>query len=519
MHQSSRVTARNIAANYGGYIVNIAVAFFLSPYVVHTLGDTWYGIWTVLMSIAGSMGLIELGVIVTTGRMVNFHNGRDDPRMVAAVVNLSLLFFLLIGPLLTAATWLFGDALVGAIKDIPPEEFELVGYAMIILAANIGVGLVTSVFAVLLQARDRFDLKNAADITTVLMRTLGTVLVLEAGYGIWGLAWVTLGAGLVRLIGMLLLAARWGYWPKFGWRLINREAVREMTGFSGWAFINSAAARIFLYTNAIIVGAVLGAAEVTYFSIALMLVDYAFTLAQQAANALTPELNRTAGKSNKSVMRQVTLNGMQLTAALGIPIMLGVVFFADPFIGLWMGDKYATAAATVAMILALGKLSGVLSGPFGIAIWSMGNIKFTALINLAMAVMNAVGGYLILKFTDFGLTGISVVTALALISVNALAIPLFGTHLMEWPRLQFVGAVLRNLLPAILYYSAVAWALSTSGWIQGWLSFLLVGLGSLLIYAPFAWFWLIRPFVAGRRQLQATPATTAAQTAPDANGS
>ena len=35
----ARIYARNLTANWVGYAANLAVMFFMSPFVVHTLGD------------------------------------------------------------------------------------------------------------------------------------------------------------------------------------------------------------------------------------------------------------------------------------------------------------------------------------------------------------------------------------------------------------------------------------------------------------------------------------------------
>src|SRR4051812_10365942 len=52
---------RNIASNWIGYAVQIAVAFFLTPYVLRSLGETRYGIWTLAVGLTGYYGLLDLG--------------------------------------------------------------------------------------------------------------------------------------------------------------------------------------------------------------------------------------------------------------------------------------------------------------------------------------------------------------------------------------------------------------------------------------------------------------------------
>ncbi len=51
---------RNVASNWGAYVLAMGVNFFLSPYVVRHLGNTGYGVWTLILSLTGYLGLLDL---------------------------------------------------------------------------------------------------------------------------------------------------------------------------------------------------------------------------------------------------------------------------------------------------------------------------------------------------------------------------------------------------------------------------------------------------------------------------
>src|SRR5438270_2624790 len=59
----------------------MAINFFLSPYVVAHLGNTAYGVWTVILSLTGYLGLLDLGVRGAVTRYVaKFHTEADHKR-------------------------------------------------------------------------------------------------------------------------------------------------------------------------------------------------------------------------------------------------------------------------------------------------------------------------------------------------------------------------------------------------------------------------------------------------------
>ena len=43
---------KNVTSNWAALVVNIAVSFFLAPFVVASLGNVYYGIWTLLNQLA-----------------------------------------------------------------------------------------------------------------------------------------------------------------------------------------------------------------------------------------------------------------------------------------------------------------------------------------------------------------------------------------------------------------------------------------------------------------------------------
>ncbi|HEV2990940.1 MAG TPA: oligosaccharide flippase family protein, partial [Candidatus Angelobacter sp.] len=69
---------RNVISNWGSYVIAMGVNFFLSPYVVNHLGNVTYGVWTLLLSLTGYLGLLDLGVRGAVTRYVaRFHTETD----------------------------------------------------------------------------------------------------------------------------------------------------------------------------------------------------------------------------------------------------------------------------------------------------------------------------------------------------------------------------------------------------------------------------------------------------------
>src|SRR5262245_1558653 len=57
-----RSLVSNIASNWAGYSAQVVISFLLTPYLLRSLGQTRYGIWTLVMSLTGYYGLLDLGL-------------------------------------------------------------------------------------------------------------------------------------------------------------------------------------------------------------------------------------------------------------------------------------------------------------------------------------------------------------------------------------------------------------------------------------------------------------------------
>lgn len=64
------VLTRNVLANCTVLVAEVLVAFFLTPFIVGRLGLLTYGVWSLLNSLVGYMGLIDLGIRGSVGRFL-----------------------------------------------------------------------------------------------------------------------------------------------------------------------------------------------------------------------------------------------------------------------------------------------------------------------------------------------------------------------------------------------------------------------------------------------------------------
>src|SRR5271167_113020 len=79
-------------------------SFLIMPFVVHTLGDSLYGIWTVVATFVGYYGVLELGLSRAVSRYAAAALGAGDHEECNRVFNTALRIYMVLGAVVLILT-------------------------------------------------------------------------------------------------------------------------------------------------------------------------------------------------------------------------------------------------------------------------------------------------------------------------------------------------------------------------------------------------------------------------------
>ena len=159
------------------------------------------------------------------------------------------------------------------------------------MLANLAVTLPLSVFPSILDGLERFGAKSAIRIIVLALRTVGTVVVMEQKPSLLALGVVFTACNLLEHAAFAVLSIRSLPELRISWRLVDRATLKRVRGYSLHAFLAMVAGRTCVQSGVLIVGALMGAAPVTYFALASRLVEFAKALLRTATNTLTPAVS------------------------------------------------------------------------------------------------------------------------------------------------------------------------------------------------------------------------------------
>jgi len=283
----------------------------------------------------------------------------------------------------------------------------------------------------------------------------------------------------------------------------SKPRMREILGYGVAAFVSAIAFKIIGQTDLIIVGAVIGIEKVTIYSVGAMLVYYSQTFISQIGSTFFPPVQRAVAKGEIGSARWLFFRQVRLSMILGVPMYVGFIVFAEPFIRLWMfsttfPQSAVKSAAIVMGILAGSKLLNLLTvGSDGI-LAAMGHIRFNAVVAIIEAGLNLGLSLLFVLIFDLGLAGIAAGTIVSRLMVRTFVQPWYACRKakISW-RSFLVSVVGTGILGGALFAIpcfAIRHMFQTDSWGIFWLQVAL----SLAAYFPIA-LWVLLPAEDRRR--------------------
>ena len=186
----NREIFKNVGSSWFSLGVSILVGVFLSPFILHRLGDTAFGIWVLIFSVTGYYGLFDLGIRSSVIRYVSTYTATNDREGLAKLINTSLATYTAIGTAALMIT-LVCSAFVEHLFRIPPEFLSTARWLFLMVGTSVALGFPTGVFGGVLEGMQRFYLVNVTNLISTLLRAVLIVLALTHGYGLLMVAFIT----------------------------------------------------------------------------------------------------------------------------------------------------------------------------------------------------------------------------------------------------------------------------------------------------------------------------------------
>jgi O-antigen/teichoic acid export membrane protein len=349
------VTGR-AALTVGSRAAVLLVLLVSTPFVVAELGPHSYGVWIVVVAIAGLYGVADGGFAPAVGRLVAHALARGDRQAVRELASTAFVANLLLGLALGALAWVLVPSFTELLEPPPGERAE--AELAIRLAVITGVAVnAAGVLEGALIGLNRIDLLAGVRMVYAALLGAGIAAVLIAGGGVAELAATQLAAWtLVIAVAATTARLAWGA-PLFALDALAPARLRTLLRFG----LPAQASRISLIGalqyERLLVAALIGAGAAAGYGIASLAVGGLRALMGQAAVPLLPTLTEIAARGERPRLdAEFARSSQQLSIAFAAAF--GALAAVAPLlVEAWVGPGFENAV----------RYTWILSGGFAIS--------------------------------------------------------------------------------------------------------------------------------------------------------
>lgn len=462
MNEKRQFTAGALLS-YCSIAFSVAAGLLYTPWLIRTVGDHGYGIYTLALSVVNFF-LLDLGIGSAVARFLAGYDARgrsEEAARFLGVVYQVLGFLAVVIALCLAAVFLLSGSLY---PQLNPNDLTLFRRILATLGLYSVIAFPFGTFGGILSANQRFAELRACELGQKVLSVVLIVAALKLGRGVLALAVAhVFTGGVFLLVKYAILRKKTGHRASLrGW---DRGCAADLWHYSRWVAVMNLAHRCIFNVMPSVIALFTGSAEVTLFALAAALEGYLYTAGEAVNGMFLPRLSRLlAVDSGREEAAALTLRaGTFQIWVVGLPV-IGFACLGREFVALWLGPGYEPVYWCALLLMSPGVIS-IPQQSARSALLAAGHVREQALVCAAAAVLNVVLAFVLVPV--WGVTGGAVsVCAVCLVRVVGMNLLYRRQLSMDLP-LYFRRVFARWLpggLAALAAGLAAARFLPLSGW-------------------------------------------------------
>jgi O-antigen/teichoic acid export membrane protein len=494
---------RSVVATWAAVLVSALAGVFLTPYILHRLGDEGYGLWVLVVTLTDYYLFLRVGIRSAIVRYVSKSLAVHDSETVNKVLATSFYFYVGMMCVVFIASF-FLSPFVSHMFSVHPENAGSFAALFLLVGLANGFDFPLNVFEGALEAAGRFDQIYGIRIAGLILRIVLVVLVLERGGHLFAVGAVTVLSALVLRFAAIPLAYMEVESFSIHPRGIDSKVFKEMLRFGLTSFSVGVGERLNSSLYPLVIGRFLSASAVTLYSLPTKMLTIPLNGIGSMTEFVNPLSSRLqATDDRKGLWRVVMLSG-QAAYLIFAPLAVVMILLGKQLLTVWVGPNYAwtypllvlltfglgldaTQYSMQSMLFGMGKhkglvwvrlfqglgaatLGAVLLHPLGILGYGLAATSISLLVNLIL-LPRAVCVELSMQMRKYYVKGCLEPALLSLPLLLAMLAFLHFNSASSWNGLA--GAVLVGSIAHVLTLLLATWY--AQNWPDGWFSVELLG--------------------------------------------
>ncbi|MGH9722337.1 MAG: oligosaccharide flippase family protein [Bryobacteraceae bacterium] len=412
----------NVLWSWLGVAVSLSVGLLLNPYIVRKLGEERYGIWALVFALLDYLWFFDLGFNTAVTNFCARFQARSESRKINEVVNTALAYFGVVAVILMSLALLASMNVARLFPSVRPEFQRDFALLVRITGVSWGGFVMLHIFTSCLDGFQRFDLTTRAWVSTLLLRSVGWVVLLASGYGL-----VEMGilAAVAQFIGYSMNV--WNFRRVFpemrlAPEFVRAGMIREMVRYGVPSFLANSSNLLLNQSAPVMIGRFRSMADVGFFTLPMRLLQNAVEAVSRVGLITRSTTAEREASGRKETVLHLGVYSNRYCFTLFTPLVLYLVIYGPELIRIWITPSYAESSAPLLPVLAPA-IAIALAGQFNSSaiLFGLATHQRYAYALMVEATLNVAG--LWLAIPRFGILGAAWVSASLMVLVRGLYTP------------------------------------------------------------------------------------------------
>lgn len=467
-----------VVISYFSTGLNMIIQLIYTPLMIHLLGQSEYGVYTLVGSVVSYLSLFSLGFTGAYLRYYSRYKARNDGQGLASLNGMFSTIFIamaLVALICGVVLAQYPRAIFGT--KLTDQELQLSQVLMVILVINIALTLPSGLFESMVSAHEQFLFQRVLNLASIVLNPLISLPLLFMGYGSIAMVLVTTLITLAKLITNIYFCVH-KLRVQFSFYRFDFSLLREIGGFSFFLFLNMIIDQINWSVDKFILGRISGSIAVAVYGVGAQINGLFTNFSVSISSVFSPRVNRIAAENSETKYTDLT----KLMTRVGRIQLMVLALIASGFIifgQYFITDIFATAdykdSYYVALLLIIPGLVPLIQN-VGLEIQrALNQHQFRSIVYFFMALFNVLISIPLAR--KFGPNGAAAGTAIGMILANGLIMNIYYQKGIKLDIVFFWKEII-SLSKGLIIPALVG------GWINHFVHFdnLLAYLGLILVY-------------------------------------
>lgn len=445
-----------VVLNYVVIFLNTIVGLLYTPYMLRMMGQSEYGLYSLVASVIAYLTVLDLGFGNAIVRYTAKFRAEKKTEEQYEMFGMFFLLYLVIGIIafgIGLGLYFNVDTLFG--NTMTAVELDRARIMMLLLVANLAFTFPMSIWGSIIQAYEDFVFQKSLNIFRIILNTAVMICLLHFGYKAVAMVVVqTIFNVLTLVVNFIYCRRKLNIHIYFRFKHFHWGFLKEVAIYSFWIFLNAIMDRVYWSTGQFVLGAMVGTVAVAVFAIAIQLEGMYMQFSTAISSVFLPKVTAmvATNRSRKEISDLFIRTGRIQYIVLAY-ILSGFIIFGRQFIELWAGADYTDAY--IISLLFFIPLTVPLIQNLGITILQARNeMKFRSVLYIIIALVSLAMQIVLTRF--FGGIGCAMGVSGALVVGQILIMNVYYRRRQDLDIKTFWKEISKmSIIPIVLIFSSM----------------------------------------------------------------